>query len=36
MGELVFGKTNSLLSLINCQTGIDKIYLHVKDPYERK
>ena len=30
------GKTNALLNLINNQPDIDKIYLHVKDPYEAK
>ena len=30
------GKTNLLLNLIENQQGIDKIYLHVKDPYEAK
>ena len=30
------GKTNALLNLINNKPGIDKIYLYVKDPYERK
>ena len=30
------GKTNALLSLINNQLGIDKIYLYAKDPYEVK
>ena len=30
------GKTNSLLSLINHQPDIDKIYLCAKDPYEEK
>ena len=30
------GKTNALLNLINNQPGIDKIYLHAKDPYEAK
>ena len=30
------GKTNALLNLINNQQDIDKIYLHVKDPYEDK
>ena len=29
-------KTNALLNLINNQPGIDKIYLYVKDPYEKK
>ena len=27
-------KTNTLLSLINNQQDIDKIYLHSKDPYQ--
>ena len=30
------GKTNLLLSLIENQPDIDKIYLYVKDPYESK
>ena len=30
------GKTNALLSLINSQPDIDKIYLYAKDPYEKK
>ena len=30
------GKTNALLSLINNQPDIDKIYLYAKDPYEKK
>ena len=30
------GKTNTLLSLINNQSDIDKIYLYAKDPYEDK
>ena len=30
------GKTNALLSLINNQPNIDKIYLHAKDPHEAK
>ena len=30
------GKTNALLSLINNQLDIDKIYLYAKDPYEAK
>ena len=30
------GKTNALLKLINNQQDIDKIYLYVKDPYEKK
>ena len=30
------GKTNALLSLINNQPDIDKIYLYAKDPYEAK
>ena len=30
------GKTNILLSLIENQPDIDKIYLYVKDPYEAK
>ena len=30
------GKTNALLNLINHEPDINKIYLHVKDPYETK
>ena len=30
------GKTNVLLNLIDNQSGIDKIYLFAKDPYEAK
>ena len=30
------GKTNALLSLINNQQDIDKMYLYVKDPYKTK
>ena len=30
------GKTNALLSLINNQPDIDKIYLYAKEPYEAK
>ena len=30
------GKTNALLSSINNQPDIDKIYLYAKDPYEVK
>ena len=30
------GKTNVLLSLINNQPDIDKIYLYAEDPYESK
>ena len=30
------GKTNALLNLIKNQPDIDKIYLYVKDPYEKK
>ena len=30
------GKTNALLSFINSQPDIDKIYLYAKDPYEAK
>ena len=30
------GKANALLNLINNQPDIDKIYLYVKDPYEKK
>ena len=30
------GKTNALLSLINNQQDIDKMYLYVKDPYKAK
>ena len=32
IGGSGFGKTNALLNFINNQTGIDKIYLYVKDP----
>ena len=31
-----YGKTNTLLNLINNQPDIDKIYLYAKDPYENK
>ena len=30
------GKTNALMTLINNQPDIDKIYLYAKDPYEAK
>ena len=30
------GKSNALSNLLNNQPGIDKIYLHEKDPYEAK
>ena len=30
------GKINALLNLTSNQPGIDKIYLHAKDPYEAK
>ena len=30
------GKTNLLLNLVENQPDIDKLYLHVKDPYETK
>ena len=30
------GKTNALLSLINHEPDIDKIYLHAKDPFKAK
>ena len=30
------GKTNTLLNLIKNQSGIDKMYLYAKDPYEAK
>ena len=30
------GKTNALLSLMNNQPNIDKIYLYAKDPYKAK
>ena len=33
IGGSGYGKTNSLLNLINIQLDIDKIYLHVKDSY---
>ena len=35
IGGSVSGKTNALLNLINNQPDIDKIYLYVKDPYEK-
>ena len=31
-----WGKTDALLSLINNEPDIDKIYLYTKDPYEAK
>ena len=36
IGGSVSGKTNVLLSLIENQPHIDKIYLYAKDPYEAK
>ena len=36
IGGSGWGKTNALLNLINNQSDIDKICLHVKDPYEAK
>ena len=36
IGSSGFGKTNALLNLINNEPDTDKIYLHVKDPYEAK
>ena len=36
IGGSGFGKTNALLSLINNQPDIYKIYLYAKDPYEVK
>ena len=36
IGDSRTGKTNALLNLIHNQQDIDKIYLHVKDPYEDK
>ena len=36
IGDLGSGKTNTLLSLINNQPDIDKIYLYAKDLYEDK
>ena len=36
IGGFGSGKTNALLNLINNQPDIDKIYLYVKDPYEKK
>ena len=36
IGGSVSGKTKVLLSLIENQPHIDKIYLNVKDPYEAK
>ena len=36
IGGSGFGKTNTLINLINNQPDIDKIYLYAKDPYEDK
>ena len=36
IGGSGFGKTNTLLNLIENQPDIDKIYLYVKDLYEPK
>ena len=36
IGGSGYGKTNTLLNLINNQADIDKIYLYAKDPYESK
>ena len=36
IGGPVYGKANALLSLINNQPDIDKIYLYAKDPYKAK
>ena len=36
IGGAVSGKTNALLTIMNNQPGIDKIYLYVKDPYKAK
>ena len=36
IGGSGWGKTNALLNLINNQSDIDKICLHVKDPHEAK
>ena len=36
IGGSGLGKTNALLSLINNQPDIDKIYLYAKDPYEAR
>ena len=36
IGDSGSGRTNVLLSLIENQTNIDKIYLYAKDPYEAK
>ena len=36
IGGSGFGKTNSLLNLIENPPDIDKIYLYAKDPYEAK
>ena len=36
IGGSGFGKTNTLLNLINNQPDIGKIYLYAKDPYEDK
>ena len=34
--KFYYGKTNTLLNLINNQPDIDKIYQYAKDPYEAK
>ena len=36
VGGSGYGKTNALLTLINHEPGIDKIFLYAKDPYEIK
>ena len=36
IGASGLGKTNTLLSLINNQSDIDKMYPNAKDPYEAK
>ena len=36
IGDSGSGKTNALLSLIENQSNIDKIYLYEKDPYKSK
>ena len=36
IGDSGSGKTNALLNLINNQSGIDKIYIYAKYPYEAK
>ena len=36
IGGSGFGKTNLLFNVISHQPDIDKIYLHVEDPYKAK